>query len=70
MALYRKKTLTPIEKYVPGMEDGFKDGKPFIRTNLGDMLILPTDWIATGVAGERYPIRVEIFLEMYELVKE
>jgi len=70
MALYRKKTLTPIEPYMPGMEDGFMDGEPYIATNLGNMRILQTDMIATGVTGERWPIRYEIFLESYELAEE
>ncbi len=44
----------------------------------GPCLIIPTlegnhradpgDWIITGVKGERYPCKPEIFVAMYELV--
>lgn len=37
-----------------------------IKTPRGDMVAMPGDWIITGVAGERYPCREDIFYETYE----
>lgn len=28
----------------------------------------PTDWIVTGVHGEQYPVRDDVFFDIYELV--
>ena len=28
----------------------------------------PTDWIVTGVQGEQYPVRDDVFFDIYELV--
>jgi len=70
MAKYRKTALIEAEQYAPGMEDGItEDGKPFISTLEGKMLISPTDWIATGISGERWPIKEEIFKFTYEKVE-
>lgn len=40
-----------------------------IKTLEGEMLALPGDYIITGVHGERYPCKPEIFLKTYELVE-
>lgn len=40
--------------------------KPFISTLEGKMYIAPTDYIITGVAGERYPCKKDIFEGTYE----
>jgi len=42
---------------------------PFISTLEGKMWISEGDWIITGVQGERYPIKPDIFEETYELVE-
>ncbi len=81
MALYRKKPVV-IEAavYAPGMEDGFKtkdddpdiapDAKvPFIHTLEGHHYIEPGDYIITGIKGERYPCKPDIFEATYEPVE-
>lgn len=47
-----------------------EDGRYFIRTLEGDMIVMPGDYIITGVKGERYPCKPDIFEETYELVEE
>jgi hypothetical protein len=37
-----------------------------IRTLEGFMQLRPGDWIITGVQGERYPIKPDIFKQTYE----
>lgn len=37
-----------------------------IATPEGPMEVTPGDWIITGVAGERYPCKPEIFAKTYE----
>lgn len=41
----------------------------FIATDAGELTVIPGDWIATGTAGEHYPIKPEIFAEIYEAVE-
>ena len=41
-------------------------GKPLIETLEGDMAVSPNDWIITGVKGERYPCKPDIFAATYE----
>lgn len=43
---------------------------PAIKTLEGFHEISPGDWIITGVAGERYPCKPDIFAETYEAVRE
>lgn len=40
-----------------------------IHTLEGDMLASPGDWIITGVHGEQYPCKADIFEATYEEVK-
>lgn len=40
-----------------------------IDTLEGKMLASPGDWIITGVHGEQYPCKPDIFEKTYELVK-
>ena len=42
--------------------------KPFINTLEGEHYISPTDMIITGVKGERYPCKKDIFEKTYEIV--
>ena len=44
-----------------------KSCAPIIKTLEGFHEIEPGDWIITGVKGERYPIKPDIFYETYEL---
>lgn len=77
MAKYRKKpVIIDADPYQPGMEDGFDiehpeeqqraDRKPYINTLEGKMYISPGDYIITGVKGERYPCKPDIFESTYE----
>lgn len=84
MARYRKKPVEiEAEIYKKGMEDGFVDvmesigegirgvrkvGKPFIQTLEGRMIVTEGDYIITGVKGERYPCKPDIFEMTYEKV--
>ena len=70
MPKYRKKPVViDAEQYSAGLEDGFENGRPYIKTLEGRMYIRPDDWILTGVFGERYPCRPDIFEATYEEVK-
>lgn len=77
---YRKKPVViEAEIYRYGLEDGFDiehpeeqhlaDKKPFINTLEGKMYISHGDYIITGVKGERYPCKPDIFEATYELVR-
>lgn len=39
-----------------------------IRTLEGWCLVIPGDWIITGIQGERYPCKPDIFAQTYERV--
>ena len=41
-----------------------------IHTLEGDMLARPGDWVITGVNGERYPCKPDIFEKTYEPVDD
>lgn len=41
-----------------------------IHTLEGKMVVMPSDWVITGVRGERYPCKPDIFKETYEKVEE
>lgn len=41
-----------------------------IHTLEGDMKALPGDYIITGVQGEQYPCKPDIFAETYDELKE
>lgn len=40
-----------------------------IRTLEGDVRVSPGDWIITGVKGEKYPCKPDIFEATYEAVE-
>lgn len=42
----------------------------FIRTLEGKMNVSPGDWIITGIAGEKYPCKPDIFEKTYERVED
>lgn len=42
----------------------------WIDTLEGGHIVCPGDWIITGVHGERYPCKPDIFKATYELVEE
>lgn len=57
---YIKKPI-PVEAYQT-------DKKITIHTLEGDMTAMPGDYIVTGIKGEQYPVKKEIFEEMYEAI--
>lgn len=78
MDKYRKKpVLIDAVPYEEGMEDGFdkmfdeENGhpiRPFINTLEGRLFFDHDAYIVTGVKGERYAVRKDIFEETYERV--
>ena len=59
---YRKKPVV-VEAYRT-------DKEVVIHTLEGDLTAQPGDYIITGVAGEQYPCKAEIFEATYEEVEE
>lgn len=59
---FRKKPVV-IEAYQT-------DKEMVIHTLEGDMTARPGDWIITGLRGEQYPCKPDIFEKSYELVEE
>jgi hypothetical protein len=73
MALYRKKPVViEAEQWFPGtvvngvIIRSLSDQTGVIETLEGNMKVNPGDWIITGVKGERYPCKPDIFAETYE----
>jgi hypothetical protein len=59
---------------VPGERPCAMCGKPmhihgFIDTLEGGHIVCPGDWIITGIQGERYPCKPDIFDATYERVE-
>jgi hypothetical protein len=52
----------------PG-EGDFREGKYWIHTLEGDHIANIGDWIITGVKGERYPCKPDIFEATYDAVE-
>lgn len=82
----KKPVVIDAVKYEPGMEDGFVlDGRyydksgpvprgmgrvPAIKTLEGHHEVSGGDYIITGVQGERYPCKPDIFEATYEPVED
>ena len=62
MGFYRKKPVV--------VEAVRLTEKTTIKTLEGTMTGEPGDWLITGVAGEQYPCKPEIFGQTYEEVTE
>jgi hypothetical protein len=45
------------------------DKELIIHTLEGDMKASPGDWIITGVRGEQYPCKTDIFEKTYERIE-
>lgn len=54
------------------MPPAFRHGPvvPHIHTLEGPMSVSEGDWIATGIAGEKYPIKDHIFRSTYVLCED
>ena len=72
MTKYRKLAVViDAEEYTLGLEDGFDlEDRPIIKTLEGQHIISDGDFIITGVKGERYPIKPDVFKMTYEKVEE
>jgi len=42
----------------------------WIDTLEGGHVVCPEDWIITGIKGERYPVKPDIFEQLYEKVED
>ena len=49
--------------------DYMYNGLPYIHTLEGDHIVTPGDWIITGVKGEHYPCKPDIFEMTYEVAE-
>jgi hypothetical protein len=79
---YRKKPVViEAEQYLPGDPSKFPDGVcvgacgapigiAHIHTLEGEMTVSPSDFVITGVKGERYPCKPDIFWATYEAVEQ
>ena len=56
----------------PAVTLRWEDGRsvPYIPTLEGDHIVTPGDWIITGIKGEHYPCKPDIFAATYEEVTE
>lgn len=50
----------------PAVLGGAWHGHPYVQTLEGDHVVNPGDWIITGVKGEHYPCKPDIFEMTYE----
>ena len=81
---YRKKpvTIEAVQWWKQGdhpnvvpCPKGYRVGYPvgdeagWIKTLEGGHIVTPGDWIITGVKGEQYPCKPDIFAETYEGVE-
>lgn len=62
MPKYRKKPVV-VEAYQTDVELDIKTLEGIMHANIGD-------WIITGVQGEQYPCKPDIFEETYDLIEE
>lgn len=53
------------DECIPGVEFT-GDGDPFIQTLEGPLQVTRGDWIITGVKGEKYPCKPDIFEATYD----
>lgn len=51
-------------------QDTNREPEPIIRTLEGVMVVQEGDWIITGIKGEIYPCKPDIFAAAYEPVTE
>lgn len=76
MTKYRKKPIViEAEQWFPGIKikgviEKTHQVYGMIETLEGSMMVSPGDWIITGIKGEKYPCKPDIFEATYELVKE
>lgn len=55
------------EQIPAGVQVGLEvEGTYFVQTLEGPLRVSDGDWIITGVAGEKYPCKPDIFHQLYE----
>jgi hypothetical protein len=60
-----------FRKRVPVHAYRYEGREPFvIRTLEGDMIAMSGDWIITGIHGEQYPCKPDIFQATYEPIDQ
>lgn len=79
MPKFRKKPVViEAEQWFLGKQvDGVEPPAPnergtgygYINTLEGRMIVSPGDWVITGVKGEKYPCKPDIFDATYEIVE-
>lgn len=62
----RKYGYLPAGVSICPWRDPYNDDLPTIHTMEGDHIVSDGDWVITGVKGERYPCKPEIFAATYE----
>ena len=78
MPKFRKKPIVieaeqflPPDVWVDGVYIDSESETDFhIDTLEGKYIVTPGDWIITGIAGEKYPCKPDIFEATYDLVEE
>jgi hypothetical protein len=73
MKFRKKPIIIEAEQYFPDRKiEGViieSSRMPYIRTLEGDMDVRMGDWVITGVNGEKYPCKPDIFEKTYEKVE-
>jgi len=74
MARYQKKSLVvdAVQWFKPGDHPAVGSdggGGNQIETPEGRLRVEPGDWIITGVAGENYPCKPDVFQKLYTPAK-
>lgn len=63
-------TLGPVEKGACGYCPSPMGAHGWVPTFDGGHIVCPGDWIITGVKGEHYPCKHDIFIKTYEFVED
>lgn len=62
----RKEGKLPEGVYICPWDEPYNDDLPTIHTLEGDHIVSEGDWVITGVKGEKYPCKPDIFALTYE----
>lgn len=71
MARYMKKQVAveAVQWFKPGDHPAVaaepEDNSGYIETLEGRLRVEPGDWVITGIAGENYPCKPDIFAQLY-----
>jgi hypothetical protein len=69
MKFRKKPIVVDAMQWWPGVPiNGVVMSAPYIKTLEGSLLVRPGDWIITGIKGEQYPCKPDIFEATYEPV--